>query len=90
MAYTLSKRSLKNLIGVHPMIGFAVTEAIKITEQDFMVFEGRRTTQRQEELVKAGFSKTMNSYHLYGLAVDLVAYVNGKPTWEEQYYGKII
>jgi lysophospholipase L1-like esterase len=23
------------------------------------------------------------------LAVDLVAYVNGKPTWEEKYYPKI-
>ena len=88
--YKLGKKSMKNLIGVHPMLAFAVTEAIKITKQDFMVFEGVRTLERQKELVANGMSKTLNSYHLYGLAVDLVAYVNGKPTWEEQYYEAII
>lgn len=80
---------MKNLIGVHPILAFAVTEAIKITKQDFMVFEGVRTLERQKELVAKGMSKTMNSYHLYGLAVDLVAYVDGKPSWEEQYYDEI-
>ena len=88
--YKLGKRSLRNLIGVHPMLAFVVTEAIKITKQDFMVFEGVRNIERQKELVAKGLSRTLNSYHLYGLAVDLVAYVDGKPNWEEQYYDEII
>ena len=80
---------MKELIGVHPILAFAVTEAIAITQQDFMVLDGVRTTKEQEKLVARGVSKTMNSYHLYGLAVDLVAYVNGKPSWEPEYYDAI-
>lgn len=77
------------MVGVHPTLAFAVEMAIKETKQDFMVLEGVRTMKRQRELVAAGNSKTYKSYHLYGLAVDLVAYVNGKPTWEEKYYREI-
>ena len=84
--YKLSKRSMKELIGVHPILAFAVTEAIKLTNQDFMVLDGLRTTKEQEKLVARGVSKTMNSFHLYGLATDLVAYVDGRPSWEEHHY----
>lgn len=87
--YKLSDRSMSELVGVHPMLAFAVTEAIKVTEQDFMVTDGLRTEKEQSKLVAKGFSKTMNSYHLYGLAVDLVAYVDGKPSWETKYYNDI-
>lgn len=87
--YNLSTRSMKELVGVHPILAFAVTEAIKITSQDFMVLDGVRSTSEQKKLVDRGVSKTYNSYHLYGLAVDLVAYVDGKPTWEKQYYQAI-
>ena len=87
--YLLSKRSQKELIGVHPMLAFVVMEAIKITKQDFMVLDGIRTTKEQRKLVDRGVSKTMDSYHLYGLAVDLVAYVDGKPSWDAKYYKEI-
>ena len=80
---------MRELIGVHPILAFAVVKAIEITQQDFMVFDGIRTTREQEKLVQRGVSKSYNSYHLYGLAVDLVAYVDGKPTWEERHYGAI-
>ena len=87
--YKLSNRSLSNLVGVHPYLAYAVMEAIKITKQDFMVLDGVRTAKEQQALVDRGVSKTNNSYHLYGLAVDLVAYVDGKPSWEEKYYKDI-
>ena len=80
---------MRELVGVHPILSFAVTEAIKHTTQDFMVLDGLRTEKEQEKLVARGVSKTMDSYHLYGLAVDLVAYVDGKPTWDKQYYAAI-
>jgi peptidoglycan L-alanyl-D-glutamate endopeptidase CwlK len=80
---------MKELVGVHPILAFAVTEAIKISKQDFMVLDGIRSQDEQRKLVDRGVSKTMDSYHLYGLAVDLVAYVDGKPSWEEKYYPAI-
>ena len=86
MSYKLSNRSMKELVGVHPYLSFAVIEAIKITSQDFMVLDGVRTESEQAKLVARGVSKTNNSYHLYGLAVDLVAYVDGKPSWDAKYY----
>jgi len=87
--YRLGKRSMANLVGVHPIMSFAVTEAIKITRQDFTVLEGVRTMQRQKQLVANGSSKTYRSYHLNGLAVDLVPFVNGKLTWEDPYFSAI-
>ena len=89
MSFKLGKRSMGELVGVHPVLAFAVTEAIKVTRQDFMVFDGVRTAREQEKLVARGVSKTNNSYHLYGLAVDLVAYVDGKPSWDKLYYNDI-
>lgn len=77
MTHNLSKRSLDNLKGVHPDLAAVVHRAIQITPVDFAVIEGLRTVTRQKELVAAGASKTMNSRHLTGHAVDLAAYVNG-------------
>lgn len=71
MTYSLGNRSLSNLKGVHPDLVAVVKEAIKITKQDFTVIEGLRTTERQRELVAQGKSKTMNSRHLTGHAVDI-------------------
>lgn len=45
--------------------------AITKTPIDFTVLEGLRTQERQKQLVASGASKTMNSRHLTGHAVDL-------------------
>lgn len=74
MEYNLGKRSVENLSGVHPDLVAVVEAAIKITKQDFLVIEGVRSKDRQVELFKAGKSKTMNSRHLTGHAVDLCPY----------------
>ena len=87
--YKLGKRSMANLIGVHPLLAYVVTEAMKISKQDFTVLEGVRTMVRQKQLVANGSSKTYRSYHLNGLAVDLVPFVNGKLTWEDRYFSEI-
>lgn len=67
-----------------------VSEAIKITPVDFTVHDGIRTTAEQSKLVASGASKTMDSYHLYGLAVDLVPWINGQPRWEEEPTRRIV
>lgn len=87
--FVLSSKSLGRLAGVHPDLQRVVRRAIELTTCDFAVLEGLRTKGRQELLVKAGSSKTMNSRHLTGHAVDLVAYINGATSWEWQYYHKI-
>lgn len=79
--YKLSQRSLDRLIGVNPNLVKVVKRAIQISEIDFMVVEGLRTKETQAEYVKKGVSKTMNSYHLTGHAVDLAPIVNGKIDW---------
>lgn len=86
MTYRLSKRSLDRLEGVHPDLVKVVKRAIQITEQDFTVLEGLRTKERQRELVKKGASKTMNSRHLTGHAVDIAPWVNGSVSWDWEYY----
>jgi peptidoglycan LD-endopeptidase CwlK len=58
---------------VHPDPVRLVERAIQITTQDFRGQEGLRTRERQAALVARGASRTMNSRHLTGHAVDLVA-----------------
>jgi peptidoglycan L-alanyl-D-glutamate endopeptidase CwlK len=72
MSYKLGSRSLQNLSGVHPDLVAVVNKAIQITGVDFTVIEGVRNINRQRELVRKGASKTMNSRHLTGHAVDMV------------------
>jgi len=89
MAFKFSQRSMNNLEGVHEDLVRVVKRALEITEVDFMVLEGLRSVTRQAELVKSGASTTMNSRHLSGKAVDLVALVGGKVTWQPKIYDKI-
>lgn len=89
MSYKLSRRSLERLQGVHPDMVKVVLLAIQLTEVDFGVTEGVRTLERQRELYSKGASKTMNSRHLTGHAVDLVAYIGSEVLWDWALYHKI-
>lgn len=86
--FKLSQRSIDRLKGVHPDLVSVVKLAIERSDVDFMVTEGLRSKERQKELVAAGASKTMNSRHITGHAVDLAAYVNGI-RWDWPLYEKI-
>jgi peptidoglycan L-alanyl-D-glutamate endopeptidase CwlK len=87
--FVLGNRSNERLHGVHPDLIKVVRKAIEITSVDFTVLEGLRTRERQAQLVKAGASRTMNSRHITGHAVDLGAYVNGEVRWDWPLYNKI-
>lgn len=89
MTFSLGSRSLSRLSGVHDDLVKVVKLAITLTDVDFTVLEGRRTRERQKELVAAGASKTMNSRHLTGHAVDLGAYVAGEVRWDWPLYDRI-
>lgn len=68
----------------------AVIDFIHYTPIDFCVIEngGYRTEEMQNSLFKKGVSKCdgykKKSFHQSGLAVDLVPWVNGNPTWDEK------
>lgn len=89
MAYVLSSRSRERLKGVHPDLVRVVELAIKKTPVDFTVTEGLRTVARQRQLVAAGASRTMNSRHLTGHAIDLAAFVDGQVRWDWPLYPRI-
>ena len=89
MSFSLSERSKINLQGVDIRLVRIVEQAIKETKIDFTVTEGLRTPERQQQLVNDGFSQTMKSKHLTGHAVDLVAIVNGKVSWDKEHYPEI-
>ena len=88
--FVLSQNSLDNLEGVHEDLVRVVKRAIDITEVDFGVSEGLRTLEEQKEMVRTGASDTMNSRHLTGHAVDLMAYVGARVSWEWPLYHKIL
>lgn len=71
MTRKYSDRSLKNLEGIHPDLRRVIDRALQESPIDFIVIEGVRTEERQKELFEQGFTKTMNSKHLTGHAVDL-------------------
>jgi len=89
MTFKLSLRSIDRLKGVDDKLIEVVTRAITYTKVDFGVIEGLRTIERQQELVDRGASKTMKSKHLNGSAVDLVAYIGPRVSWELNLYDDI-
>lgn len=89
MAYKLSQRSLDRMDGVDERLQEVVKRAIELTEVDFGVIQGLRTVEEQEALVAKGASKTMKSKHIDGLAVDLMAYIEGRGSWELNVYDEV-
>lgn len=90
----LSDRSKRNLAGVHPdLVAIVCRAAVMMAERDdglsFVVTEGLRSTVRQAELVKARASRTMNSRHLTGHAVDLAATVGDQVRWDWPLYDEL-
>jgi peptidoglycan L-alanyl-D-glutamate endopeptidase CwlK len=87
----LGDRSVRNLQGVHPdLVAIVRRAAVMVAERDdglgFVVSEGVRSITRQAELVKARASRTMNSRHLTGHAVDLAATVGDQVRWDWPLY----
>lgn len=89
MGFVLGQRSLTNLAGVHPRLVAVVKRAIEITPLDFTITEGLRTRKRQVHLVSIGASKTLNSRHLTGHAVDFAVIVGGVVHWDWPLYTRV-
>ncbi|PHS24005.1 MAG: hypothetical protein COA85_08940 [Robiginitomaculum sp.] len=87
--FVLSARSKERLGGVHRSLARIVHRALQLSTIDFAVLEGRRSLDRQQLLYESGATRTMNSRHLTGHAVDLGAWVGGSLRWDWPLYEKI-
>ena len=87
--FSLSARSSERLGGVHEDLAKVVRLALILSTVDFTVLEGRRSAARQKQLYQSGATRTLNSRHLSGHAVDLGAWVAGGVRWDWPLYDKI-
>jgi peptidoglycan LD-endopeptidase CwlK len=89
MPFTLDARSRSRLDGVHPDLARVIECAAVTSDIVFIVTEGLRTPERQAELVKAGASRTLQSRHLTGHAVDLAVKVGNEVRWDWPLYDRL-
>lgn len=87
--YQLGIRSLSHLQGVHDDLAMVIEKAITSSPYDFAVAEGLRSPTRQQRLVDEGKSKTLNSRHLTGHAVDIVVLIDGEACWDFDKYKEV-
>jgi peptidoglycan L-alanyl-D-glutamate endopeptidase CwlK len=85
----IDPRSASRMVGVHIDLRRVIYRAAEITPIDFIVTEGLRDLDRQKQLMAAGASKTLNSRHLTGHAVDLAARLDGEIRWDWPLYHKL-
>jgi peptidoglycan L-alanyl-D-glutamate endopeptidase CwlK len=80
----LTLRDRTRLVGVHADLVRVVERARR--QADFIVVEGLRTPARQRQLMDAGATRTLNSRHLTGHAVDLAVRVGAEVRWDWPLY----
>ena len=89
MSIILGQRSLSRLEGVHPDLIRVVKKAAALSDLDFTVLEGVRTPERQKQLRQQGATRTLNSRHITGHAVDLAPMLDGKVSWDWPLYHRL-
>lgn len=81
--YKFSNKSQEKLATCHPDIQKIFNKVLSLGIFDLTVVEGKRSLERQKELVAEGKSKTLKSKHLTGDAIDVAIYKNGKIDWDD-------
>lgn len=86
--FLLDSHSTANLNGVHPDLVRVVQDCAANFSGPaaFGISCGLRTVAQQRLAVQTGKSQTMNSRHLNGHAVDLVALISGQAHWDWPLY----
>ena len=80
--FVFSTQSEVNLVGIHPDLVRVIRRALELSPVDFGINEGLRTKDRQQQLFKEGKSQTINSRHLTGHAIDIIAYPTPRGSWD--------
>tara|TARA_R100001015_G_C4634992_1_gene202979 strand:+ start:227 stop:679 length:453 start_codon:yes stop_codon:yes gene_type:complete len=89
MTFKLSANSMSKMTGIKNELHTIVCEAIRLTKVDFGVICGLRTQEEQDALLAKGATQTKTSKHMTGDAVDLMAYVGSRASWELNLYDDI-
>jgi peptidoglycan L-alanyl-D-glutamate endopeptidase CwlK len=89
MSIVLGPRSIARLTDVHPDLVRVVHRAAAMSDLDFTVLEGRRSQARQKQLMAQGATRTLNSRHLTGHAVDLAPMIGGTVSWDWPLYHRL-
>lgn len=90
MTFRLSQRSITRLAGVDNRLVQCVHRAIQVTTVDFAVVDGLRTPEKQMEYFRKSVSQIAEGgKHVEGKAVDLMAYVGTRGSWELNLYDEI-
>lgn len=83
------KVSVERRKGVHPDLLKLADAVLQAAPWPLRITEGLRTLERQKQLLAAKATKTLNSRHLTGHALDIVPYIDldrdGKIETEELY-----
>lgn len=80
----------RKLVGVNARLVHVVRLVAIHSPVRFAVIEGVRTKERQRMLVAAKKSKTMNSKHLIGRAVDCAPIVDGVISWKWEHFTPLV
>lgn len=87
---SLNDRSIGRLEGVDPSLVKVFHLASTRSPLPFQVTEGMRDRERQKKLVAKGASRTMNSRHLHGGAVDFhILNKDGTANWDFDNYRRV-
>lgn len=90
MGRPLPAASELKLKGVNYKLADFIRQLSHVSPVPFIVTEGARSRQRQKELYKARKSKTLNSRHIIGRAVDIAPVIQGRISWELKHFTPII
>lgn len=91
MVKVFGRVSESNLKGVHPDLVRVMRRALTLLPEDldFRVTEGLRTLERQKQLKRQGATRTLDSRHITGHAVDIFVSVKGVGTWDFKQYKRV-
>lgn len=90
LAFELTNADRGGLVGVDARLVQLAERLAQISPIPFMITEGVRSYERQRQLYLAGKTRTMQSKHLRGRAIDIVPLVGGKPKWDWKLYAPLI
>jgi len=84
--WKFGKRSEMKMVGIDKRLEKVTRRALELSPVDFGVTCGLRTQHEQNQLRAQGKSQIKHSRHQDGMAVDVVAYINGKVSWDLKHY----
>lgn len=87
--YCLNEKSEEYLAEINPALAEVVRRAVAISDIEIQVNHGKRSLEQQDHLFRKGAAPGNNSSHLYGYAVDLMAYVGDRVCFELEVYDEV-